>query len=566
MPGLREAFDRIGAALERHLTVTHAAGAVLAVTDREEILGVAVRGMADAAAGTPVRPETRFQIGSISKSFAAIVALQEAEAGRLDLHVSVNELLPWLELPEPFGPITLHHLLTHTSGLAIGEDEAPTLLGALHLARGVPPTFPPGAHYWYSNDGYKIVGACLERVTGMAMPELLRDRIFGPAGMTSAEGAITDDVRTDLATGYEPLYSDRPPQLGHPLVPAPWIVSNTADGSIVSDVIDMSAYARLLLAGGDVPDGRGGRVLSESMFERMTAPLVDDGDGDSYGYGVWTEEVDGCRWIAHSGGMVGYTAYLAVSPDEGLGCVILQNGDGSMRMVLAHALAVVRASLAGDAPPDPWEPPAPTSIPAAAEFAGRYEGDDGRVIELVEEDDGLLLRVGPVSVRLERDPLSDPTDMLLVPHPALDRSALWFGRNPDGRVVEAFHARTWFVREGTETEPPGPVPEAWRAHPGTYRSDNPWSRVLRVLLRKGRLELEFPCVPGDRLSDGVLTPLDDGSFSVGEPWTPRRLRFEGNADGRSEVAVFNGVRWYRADQSEGTADASTAAPATMPPT
>ena len=76
-----------------------------------------MRGLADVAAGTPVRPETRFQIGSISKSFAAMIVLQEVAAGRLDLHVSVNEILPWLELPEPFGPITLHHLMTHTAGL-----------------------------------------------------------------------------------------------------------------------------------------------------------------------------------------------------------------------------------------------------------------------------------------------------------------------------------------------------------------------------------------------------------------------------------------------------------------
>ncbi|MGB7804459.1 MAG: serine hydrolase domain-containing protein, partial [Actinomycetota bacterium] len=84
MPGMQDAFDRIGAALEHHLESSHAAGAVLAVTDREEVLGVAVRGMADVAAGTAVRPETRFQIGSISKSFSGIVVMQEVEAGRLD--------------------------------------------------------------------------------------------------------------------------------------------------------------------------------------------------------------------------------------------------------------------------------------------------------------------------------------------------------------------------------------------------------------------------------------------------------------------------------------------------
>ena len=84
MTGLAEAFERIGSALEHHLPVSHAAGAAIAVTDRHETLGVVVRGFADVASGAPVRPETRFMIGSISKSFAAIVVLQEVEAGHLD--------------------------------------------------------------------------------------------------------------------------------------------------------------------------------------------------------------------------------------------------------------------------------------------------------------------------------------------------------------------------------------------------------------------------------------------------------------------------------------------------
>ena len=154
MPGLSEAFERIGAALEHHLPVTHAAGIALAVTDREEILGVVVRGFADVASGQPVRPETRFEIGSISKSFAAIVVLQEVEEGRLDLHVSINEILPWLELPEPFGPITLHHLLTHTGAVSRWEPRTrPPDWGVAANLRDLAPTFAPGEHFWYSNDG-----------------------------------------------------------------------------------------------------------------------------------------------------------------------------------------------------------------------------------------------------------------------------------------------------------------------------------------------------------------------------------------------------------------------------
>ena len=232
--------------------------------------------MADVASAAPVRPETRFQIGSISKSFSAIVAMQEVDAGRLDLHVSVNELLPWLELPEPFGPITLHHLLTHTAGLHTGTEDAPGFAGALQLLRAYPATSAPGERYHYSNDGYKIVGAVLEAVTGRPIHELIRDRLLGPLGMTASVAAITDEIWTDHATGYEPMLTDRPAQLRHPLVPAPRIVSNTADGSIVSNVVDMCAYARLLLARGDLPDERGERILSEDGFARLMASAVDD--------------------------------------------------------------------------------------------------------------------------------------------------------------------------------------------------------------------------------------------------------------------------------------------------
>jgi D-alanyl-D-alanine carboxypeptidase len=541
--GLSEAFERIGTALEHHVANSHAAGAALAVTDREEILGVAVRGVADAAAGVAVRPETRFQIGSISKSFAGIVTLQEVEAGRLDLHQSVNTILPWLRLPEPFGPITLHHLMTHTAGLATGTEDAPTLFGALHLLRDLPPTTAPGERFWYSNDGWKIVGACLERVTGIPIHELIRDRVLVPAGMRASVAAITDAERRDIAVGYEPMLSDRPPQLRHPLATATWTVSNTADGSIVSNVVDMSAYARLLLARGDVPGGE--RVLSEEMFTLLTTPVIDDGEGGRYAYGLWQEEVDGRLWTVHGGGMVGYTALLAVSPADGLGIVVLQNGSGNKYEVARYALAAIRASLGGQDPPEPWKPPAATEIPLAADYAGRYLGDDGREMTVTPTDDGLTVALGPLSVRLERDPLTQEIgDTFLVAHPALDRFPLEFVRDPDGRVTEAFHGATWFRADGATPES-APLPQAWSGYPGLYRNDDPWASVLRVIARKGGLVLQWPSGAGDEQNDGSLIPIADGVFAVGAERDPCRIRFEGEADGHAVVAVYNGGRWYR---------------------
>ena len=148
--------------------------------------------------------------------------LQEEAKGTLALDVSINEILPWLELPEPFGPITMHHLLTHTSGLMIGVEHAPwSRIDAL-LARDFPATMEPGERFWYSNLAYKLVGFALEDVTGMPIQDLLTERLIGPLALTDTFAAITQDVRADAAVGYEPLLDDRPSHLNHPLAPAPW--------------------------------------------------------------------------------------------------------------------------------------------------------------------------------------------------------------------------------------------------------------------------------------------------------------------------------------------------------
>jgi D-alanyl-D-alanine carboxypeptidase len=546
MPGLAEAFDRIGLALEHHLPVSHAAGAAIAVTDRHEILGVVVRGFADVASGAPVRPETRFMIGSISKSFASIVALQEVEAGRLDLHLSVNALLPWLELPEPFGPITMHHLLTHTSGLAAGTEDAPTGLGAATLMRGVPPTFAPGERFWYSNDAYKLVGLVLERVAGAPAHELIRERVLEPLGMTSSAAAITEDLRTDLATGYEPVFTDRPAQLRHPLVPAIFTVSSTVDGSIVSNVIDMAAHARLLLNRGRGPTGQ---VLSETMFDVLTTPFVEmpDYPGTSYGYGLDVGEDARGPWIGHSGGMVGYTGFTAVEPTSGLGVVILQNGSGSKEGLVTYALDAVRACIADVPLPEVWSPPEPTSIPGAETLVGEFvDPDGGDVLRVRMDGDGLRITIGEASGRLERDPLTaDASEQFLVVHPDLERFPIRFGRGVDGRAHEAFHGNRWFRGERYDGKPPDRPPEEWFAYPGLYRNDDPWLPTLRVVLRKGRLALQFPVELSDEAGEAELQPLEGGWFAAGEAWEPRRIRFDRVVNDKAVLAEFNGGRWFR---------------------
>ncbi len=358
MTGLEDAFERIGRAAEDLLPRSHAPGLALAVTDREATLGAVVRGFAEVASGRAVGPNTRFQIGSISKSFAALCALQEEAKGSLSLDVSVNELLPWVELPEPFGPITLHHLLTHTSGLMTGVEHGPWGIADAVHARAYPPTFAPGERFSYSNLGYKLVGHVLERVTGTPIHELLHERILGPLGMTRS-------------VGYEPLRSDRPAHLQSPLAPAAWQVANTADGSIVSTVGDLCAYARMVLASG-------GDLLDDAAFDRWIGPYADTAErGTRYGYGWDVVDGNGSRLFRHTGGTVGFTALLAIRPDDGLAVAICLNGHGVREALGSFALATVAAAVRGEPLPAMVPPDAPEHIPDAGAIAGRFVAGEG---------------------------------------------------------------------------------------------------------------------------------------------------------------------------------------------
>ena len=541
MSGLSEAFDHIGAFLEHRLPHMHAAGASLAVTDGDAILGVVVRGFADAASSTAVRPETRFEIGSISKSFTAILALQEAEAGRLDLHAPVRELLPWIDLREPFGPITLHHLLTHSSGLPMGTEASADDRFSAWTLRLLEPGFPPGTRFHYSNDAYKVAGLIVERAAGASLPELLRRRIFAPLGMKASEGAITNETRTDLATGYQTLYDDRPPQERHPLVPATWIDSASGDGSIVSNAVDMAAYARTLLSRGDSPAGR---LISEESFELLTSPFVEDEGEWHYGYGLMVGEPGGRPRWKHSGGMVGFTAQMTVDVESGLGVILLLNGSGEREPTVDFAIDAVGAALGGRALPEVGPAPDPARTPNAPDYEGSYRSGS-RTIELAADAGRLRLRERGAGTDVVLSPEEAVADAFLVPDPAWDRFWLRFGRDAAGRVVEAFHGDAWFVGapQAASLLDPAEPPEEWASFTGHYRTYNPWMPSFRIVLRKGRLVLT---APWETEGDPELVPLDDGSFRVGrEEWRPDRVRFDTIVEGAALRAVYNEAAWYR---------------------
>ncbi len=531
----QEAFSLLDAFIESQRQAACIPGLALAATDREQLIHLTTAGFADQAAQTPVTPSCLFEIGSISKSFTAIALLQLHEAGRLELHRPVNEYLPWFHVPSRYGPITPHHLLSHTGGIICGTEFTTEARYEVWALRETEATAPPGVFFHYSNVGYKVLGLILETILEQDYGEIIRERILDPLEMSDTEPAITHEIRKRMAVGYEPLYDDRPPHPSHPLIPATWLETGTADGSIASTAEDMARYLRMLLKRGQGPRKR---LLSEEAFALMSQRLIEPGDeehGAFYGYGLVIEQEEGHMVIGHSGGMVGYYSSMLADMDEGLGVIVLINGPGKPTDIARFALRLLRAARHGQPLPSLPLLPDPTRIQNAAEYCGTYRSE-GESFALTDEDGQLILHY-----RGERVPLEQRgTDCFYVAHPHFAHFLLRFGRQ-GGEVVEAFHGPWWAVNERYS----GPIsfdhPPEWEAYPGHYRAHNPWFSNFRIVLRKGQLWLIAP-----QGEEQPLVELGDGVFRVGmDERSPERIRFDTLINGQAVRATLSCCPYYR---------------------
>ncbi|MEA2514704.1 MAG: hypothetical protein QOF01_142 [Thermomicrobiales bacterium] len=539
MCSFEEAFDRLGIFATRQMQTDGTPGLALAVTDRERLLHVGTFGCADLAGQAPVAAETLFEIGSIGKSFAAIILLQLQEEGRVVLTAPVTDYLPWFQVRSAYEPITLHHLLSHTAGISCGVDFSPEAIYQIWSLRDSEATAPPGTYFHYSNLGYKILGHVIERITGERYPDVVQTRIFDPLAMTSAVPAISHDIRPHLAVGYAPLFDDRPRLPHHPLVSATWIEGDTADGSLVMNATDLATYLRMLLNRGSYP---GGRILSAESFDLLTSRVIAIGEPDApryYGYGLNTEEVAGHVYLGHSGGMIGYYARILGDLDTGLGAVVLVNGPGSPGLVARTAVDLLRAAAEGHELPE--LPTTPDDANAnAADFAGKFHSA-GQTLTVRADNGQLTLEHEDGAISL----VSYGPDAFLADHPAFDRYLFHFGRDGD-RVVELFHGPSWQVNDRYNGPTELDHPREWLAYPGRYRSHNPWLPIFAVVLRKGELWQIMPDGADGFDSEQPLIPLPDGSCRVGrDERGPERIRFDTIVDGQAIRANLSGGDYYR---------------------
>jgi CubicO group peptidase (beta-lactamase class C family) len=490
-------------------------GLALSLFNKQETLFQKAYGFANLEAQTPLRTDYLFQIASISKSMTALLVLQEVDKGRLELHTPVKTYLPFFESPHA-DSITLHHLLTHTSGLNCGLNAVPFTSRYEVLYQKAASSRPPGETFHYSNLGYIMLGWILERVTGRSLPTLRRERILEPLGMKDSTSEIRHAYRTRYPTAYMEFYGDRPHHASYGLVPAPFFEFVNGDGSVCATPEDLSKYARLFLNQGCYQTNQGvQRTVSEKSWQLMTTPWIalDDkatSETRFEGYGIECFELNGSRCLGHNGECHGFTTELLVDTDEGLGVVLFINSTGVVDLaeIAEHLLRSLQAMRRGETVPD--FPSFWPHLQNASDYAGVYTSDKD-VLEFVVKNNQLSLSWNSQEIRLEPfGSESSGPDTFLITHPDLNHSAFIFQRNEAGQVSEVIHGGVWRFNQHYQGERACNVSDILRSYVGRYQSFSPWSPEFRIHVIKDKLWLES--YPPASFGSGFLEARADGSF------------------------------------------------------
>lgn len=496
-------------------------GLVVAVTDRERLRMVATHGYADIERRVPVTPETRFAIGSISKSFTAIMLMQLADEGRFDPDAPISRYLPDFHPRTTFPAITGHALLTHTAGLPNYMTDVASMRYLIAALNAFEPRYAPGANFWYSNAGYQLLGYAVERVEHRPFPLVLQQRVLDRLGMTATAPQLDDRLRGTMAESYT-----RTPDGAY--VRAPWFDYLAADGAIVSTAADMSAYGRMLLARGDTPKGR---LISARAFDRFAKPALDD-----YGYGIDVKE--GGRMLAHGGSIAGFQAYLAAYPADGFAVVFLGNGPADTAL---RDRILARLSQGAGNPAKAPEAAAAKPGSDVASLAGRFVSPKGEALVFAANaSGGLSLEEGGKALPLTRLG-EDSWGLYLTPK---GPRAFTFFRDAAQAVTDVVEGASAYAKPGGAAKLAA-TPAAYLPFVGRYRMHGEEGPDMRILARDGRLLLAYIGYGGDPM---VLEEAGPGRFRPTMPaHSPEWISFDTIIDGQAQRMKLTGVSLYRID-------------------
>lgn len=303
-------------------------GSVLVVVENKTILSKGY-GLANIELEVPNSTDTKFRIGSITKQFTSMAILILQEEGRLSVHDHLGIHLS--EIPSAWQQLTLHQLLTHTSGL-MHSWALPEFTDAMMMPQSLddilarfydqPLLFPPGEKFRYSGLGYFVLAKVIEEVSGLEYHKFLQQRIFSPLQMRDTGGDRADTLLSNRASGYvvkDGILLNAPP-IYMPIL--------TGGGDLYSTVEDLGRWNRAL---------NDGLFISKDGYEQLYKPEL-----NNYAYGWSVNEADRKLMLSHSGSVSGFVAFIMRVPSEGTCVVILSNrGAPSLSTIIPHVTGLI---------------------------------------------------------------------------------------------------------------------------------------------------------------------------------------------------------------------------------
>ena len=324
--------------------------------------------------GRPMDVDTLFRGGSLTKPFMALAVLRLVEQGRLRLEDRVQDLVPEIAVHNPWErthPLRVEHLLAHTAGfdeMRFNEIFAPPGGQDWPLARvlAVNPRsrvarWRPGTRFSYSQPGYTLMAAIMEKVTGMPYEQILETEVFRPLGIVGATLRLDADARARLAVGY------------HGARPAEEVtLLHRPAGNLMMSASAMARLITVQLQRGVAADGS--RFLTADSIERMEGcgslqpvpPTV------CYGLGNWGDVSGPLPTRGHGGYLPGYQGFYRYSPERGFGYAILTNSSSAWSTIARISTAIMRHVMSGAPAPVPPRAPAPPPPWLLQRHVGHY--------------------------------------------------------------------------------------------------------------------------------------------------------------------------------------------------
>ena len=318
--------DKVDDYIKSLMQRQHLPGLSLVVIKDHKIAKVQGYGLANIELNVPVTPETVFKIGSVSKQFIATGIMLLAQEGKLKLDDNINIYLDGA--PDTWKPITIRHLLTHTSGIvreAPGFDPLKIQNDAdvIKTAYELPLRFTPGEKYEYCNVGYFTLAEIIRKVSGKPWGEYLSERLFKPLGMNATRTTDMRDLVTHRANGYR--WSN-----GKFENSAIYLALRPS-GAFLSTVLDLAKWEEALA---------NEKVLKHAVLDQMWTPVkLNNGKTEAYGFGWQLDDVRGHKLVNHGGSLPGFRAEFSRYVDDKVTVIVLTNGDNANAFAIARGVA-----------------------------------------------------------------------------------------------------------------------------------------------------------------------------------------------------------------------------------